>query len=141
VQVAWVEINRCTGCGACVDTCPSRALSMRDGKAWVEEHICTGCGDCVPICPEGAIQLLLQGELVPDRHRVELASPRLSPVPAAIVVTGAGLLVRVIELALQVLERRLERRCEGGNISRDASPYPDQRPGRGRRRRQRRRGG
>ena len=64
-QTAWVDVTRCTGCGACVEVCPVGAVALVDGKARVDEELCTGCGACVDACPEGAIQPVVQGELVP----------------------------------------------------------------------------
>ena len=44
----------CTGCGACVNVCPSGALSMKDegGKRILEIHwdICIFCGQCQANC-------------------------------------------------------------------------------------------
>jgi electron transport complex protein RnfB len=54
---------RCTGCGACLLTCPERALRPCAGWAptgvsplYVLEDRCTGCGDCVEVCPADAIE-------------------------------------------------------------------------------------
>jgi ferredoxin len=53
----------CTGCGACVARCPTRAITLeteRPGgfgakRAAVDPARCTGCGDCVPACPHAAL--------------------------------------------------------------------------------------
>jgi Fe-S-cluster-containing hydrogenase component 2 len=140
MQIAWVKVDRCAGCGVCADTCPSGAITMKDGKAYVEDRICTGCGDCVEMCPEGAITLALQGELVPARQQTELASPPRSPAVVPIVIAGAGLLIRAAEIALQVFEHRSERYSTMSNVLNDASTPYYGRGGGGRRRRRRRRG-
>ena len=62
-QVARVDARRCTGCAACVNTCPFAAITLRqddDGPplASVDPAACKGCGGCVPLCPEGAIDLM-----------------------------------------------------------------------------------
>ena len=55
------EINplRCTGCGRCVDHCPTGALAEAGGKAVLDRPLlCTYCTECEEICPEQAISLL-----------------------------------------------------------------------------------
>lgn len=49
----------CTACGACLPTCPPRALRVAPSGAsaplTVLEDLCTGCGECVEVCPAEAI--------------------------------------------------------------------------------------
>ncbi len=78
-----VVTARCQGCGACLLTCPERAIrpagaaqaapgiwpakpamattaiGPMDGPARliVLEESCTGCGECVEVCPVDAIEL------------------------------------------------------------------------------------
>lgn len=47
--------DRCTACGACLVTCPERALVPDPGRPAVVDRRCTGCGACIEICPRGAI--------------------------------------------------------------------------------------
>lgn len=54
---AIVDEANCTGCEACVDSCPTDAISMVNEKAKVDENECTDCGACVDACPTGAISL------------------------------------------------------------------------------------
>lgn len=60
--VATVHTEACTGCAACVTTCPYDAISMMmcDGRdvATISAAVCKGCGGCAPVCPEDAIDLL-----------------------------------------------------------------------------------
>jgi electron transfer flavoprotein alpha subunit len=51
-----IDQETCTGCEACIPSCPFGALSMVDGKAAVDEK-CTFCGACVDVCPVSAITL------------------------------------------------------------------------------------
>ena len=64
--VAEVDVEKCTGTGACVKAClREEALSLVemevDGKKvrWVEVNpaLCNGCGACVAVCPENAINV------------------------------------------------------------------------------------
>ena len=54
---AKVEQDTCTGCGSCVDACPSEAIEMADGKAAVVSDKCVDCGVCVDECPVEAISM------------------------------------------------------------------------------------
>lgn len=47
----------CKGCGHCVETCPSFALELQDGKPEVDESKCLLCGYCAAACPEFAIRV------------------------------------------------------------------------------------
>lgn len=51
-----IDKESCTGCEACIPSCPFGALSMAEGKAVVDEK-CTFCGACVDVCPVSAIKL------------------------------------------------------------------------------------
>ena len=57
--------SRCTGCGACLLTCPERAIRPKAGWAaagggplLILDARCTGCGDCVETCPADALEEL-----------------------------------------------------------------------------------
>jgi len=56
--VAYVDVDKCIGCKLCVETCPSRAITVK-GTALVDEARCKGCGTCAPACPVDAIQMRL----------------------------------------------------------------------------------
>ncbi len=40
----------CTDCGECVKTCPSGALTLREGKVLFDYKKCTGCDTCIRSC-------------------------------------------------------------------------------------------
>ncbi len=60
--VATVTESACTGCDACLSTCPYDAISTyvcdTGTVATISASTCKGCGGCVPSCPEDAIDLL-----------------------------------------------------------------------------------
>ena len=47
----------CRGCKKCAvaESCPSKAVSVVDGKAVIDGSKCTNCGVCVGKCPFGAV--------------------------------------------------------------------------------------
>ncbi len=68
-----IDQDECTGCGICVERCPTDAIQLNDeGKAEREESYCFGCGICARFCPEEAISLkegLRKVTILPPRLR------------------------------------------------------------------------
>jgi Dissimilatory sulfite reductase (desulfoviridin), alpha and beta subunits len=55
-MLPMVQKDECTGCGICVDDCPSGAISLDgDGICTIDKEACTECGICVDACPAEAI--------------------------------------------------------------------------------------
>ena len=52
-----LDKNKCTGCGACVATCPQNARTLEEGFPKVNAALCKRCGACLEACPGGAIAL------------------------------------------------------------------------------------
>ena len=52
-----VDLEKCNGCGTCVDSCPSEALTVPDDKVVVDEDACIDCGACIDECPTEALTL------------------------------------------------------------------------------------
>jgi electron transfer flavoprotein alpha subunit len=52
-----VDIEKCTGCGECEESCTFEAIFVEDEVAVVDQDACTLCGICVDACPEGALEL------------------------------------------------------------------------------------
>jgi len=47
--------DKCTGCGACVSSCPVGAVGIRDGRALISLEKCIGCLVCLESCKQGAL--------------------------------------------------------------------------------------
>ena len=63
------DLDKCTGCGICVSTCPFGALEIKDNKV-SELDGCTLCGACVEACPAEAISIKsTQQELAEEGHQ------------------------------------------------------------------------
>jgi ferredoxin len=57
---AVLDPEKCAGCGVCLDSCPTGAISL--GKiARIDPKRCVGCGRCIEICAQEALSLLHVG--------------------------------------------------------------------------------
>ena len=57
----WVDEEKCTGCGICVEECPVDVISLSAGQAGMEGEKaeinmdeCIHCGVCRDVCPQEA---------------------------------------------------------------------------------------
>jgi NAD-dependent dihydropyrimidine dehydrogenase PreA subunit len=57
---ALVNADECSGCGSCVDECPSEAITLDEekGLAVVDQDECVECGACEEACPNQAIKVV-----------------------------------------------------------------------------------
>lgn len=57
-HLAVIDRDACTGCGTCVEWCPTEAIALdHEGLALRDENACFGCGVCSRFCPDEAISL------------------------------------------------------------------------------------
>jgi NAD-dependent dihydropyrimidine dehydrogenase PreA subunit len=55
--VPEIELDICTGCGDCVEHCPTGAVEMTGDKpSLVRPEDCHYCTDCEEVCPAGAVK-------------------------------------------------------------------------------------
>ena len=58
---AFVDEEKCNGCGRCVNFCPEPAITLvekNDKKVAVVDHdYCKGCWVCYTVCPQEAIRM------------------------------------------------------------------------------------
>jgi len=57
-RMLYVDDAKCTGCGACIEACPSQAIALEGGLARIDQAQCAACEACVAVCPIGAIEKL-----------------------------------------------------------------------------------
>ena len=51
-------VEKCVGCGVCVEVCPHGVFDIDAGKALiVEKDLCMECGACALNCPSDAIEV------------------------------------------------------------------------------------
>lgn len=51
------DLDKCSGCGTCIDRCQMDALSLNDGNILLNPDRCIGCGLCVSTCSTGSLTL------------------------------------------------------------------------------------
>ncbi len=58
---AFVDEEKCIGCGRCVKFCPEPCIELveKDGSkvAKIDHDYCKGCGICYTVCPVDAIRM------------------------------------------------------------------------------------
>jgi NAD-dependent dihydropyrimidine dehydrogenase PreA subunit len=109
MAAVWLDEARCTGCGACVEVCPTGALTLVEGKAHLDDTLCRACEACIQACPAGALQPVLEIEAVPtETHVLEYTPPsvpasRPTGLLATVVAAGVQLAVQAAPLVLQAV--------------------------------------
>lgn len=52
---AYIDPDKCTGCGMCEICCRFHAIEVGEDTCKVNEFVCEGCGVCKFVCPEEAV--------------------------------------------------------------------------------------
>jgi formate hydrogenlyase subunit 6/NADH:ubiquinone oxidoreductase subunit I len=67
-----INMERCTGCGLCIDFCPTQAVQMiGDHPAITQPEKCAYCGLCEESCPVRAIELSYEIVWPQKPHRAD----------------------------------------------------------------------
>jgi len=59
-----IIVDKCVGCGLCLNVCPTAAIVLKDRKAVIDLDKCTLCGACPQSCKFGAIVIERQQVIV-----------------------------------------------------------------------------
>jgi len=114
--MVYVDSERCTGCGACVEVCPTGAVRLVEGEtgryAEIDQRECRSCEACVEVCPEDAImsevELTIEGEPVQEETKLVPLEPQprelrpVRPMPKALTWLGAALVFAAREIVPRV---------------------------------------
>ncbi len=71
--VASIDEDTCSACGACVDCCPVKAITVEDAAS-IDAGKCLGCGVCYPTCSSKSVRFV-------RRAPIQEARPAPLPVP------------------------------------------------------------
>ena len=117
--MVYVNESLCTGCGECVDVCPSDAIRLVNGVARIEQSLCQECQACLSACHTGAILALQEPNKVIKSIAVRSPAPVSEPalfhskvwpaVGAAMVFVGREIVPRVAGALLDAWDRRQAR--------------------------------
>jgi pyruvate formate lyase activating enzyme len=54
----FFNVEKCTGCGKCVQDCPKVAIKIIERHSKTNRKLCDGCGKCAEVCPNEARSLM-----------------------------------------------------------------------------------
>jgi Fe-S-cluster-containing hydrogenase component 2 len=140
----FIDEERCTGCGLCLDACAQGAIALGESGATIDQNLCARCAACVVACPQAAIyeaeaapvpMVAVSAEAQPTQGALARWQPTLIRVRPAI----ASTLAAAGPLALDVLSGLARTWLDQRGATRRADGWPE--PGRGGGCRRRRRGG
>lgn len=58
VTTLKMNIDKCTGCGKCIEVCPHLVFKIFDGKAQIiDKDRCMECGACAKNCPFDVLEV------------------------------------------------------------------------------------
>lgn len=108
-----VDEKRCTGCGRCLEVCPTGAIRLVDGVAAIDASLCRECQACLEACPNGAIlavEEVTEPVPAPAPSRTPAPAPLRVPAPARPATPGirpAGGVLPVLGAALAFVGREV----------------------------------
>ncbi len=103
-----VSPERCTLCGLCAESCPTKALAIENGRLRVDESKCTLCRQCVKVCEPEAIEL----DWHKDEYKLRIESSGALK-PERIVLEAVAQIKRKLLDFREELERALSAKGAG----------------------------
>jgi dissimilatory sulfite reductase (desulfoviridin) alpha/beta subunit len=148
----YVDEKRCSGCGKCVEVCPTGAITISRSTAIIDQQRCSQCQACFDACPEQAILCVSEHSLVPQQESrsavavsgaprpASIAARALPAVAAALIYVGREVVPRAASLVLDAVERKMAQSPRGDVEQMATGSGRTGRSGSGRRQRKRHRG-
>ena len=139
-----IDRTLCTGCGTCLDACPTGAISLDEDEcaSTIDPALCNECLECLDVCPNDAVQRVESPDLAPawggEVVEGEVIASEVIPVSevglpvrtqqpgqlttlagTALTFVGSWLLPRAANALLDAMERRL---VDGARSAPSATP-------------------
>jgi len=126
-SVPEITEEACSECGACVEACKEKAVSIQDVRPCIDESKCLFCGQCARVCPTGTLKegkrgyrILVGGKL--GRH------PRLAREWPGI--HSSDEMLQIVERCLDLYQERSLHGERFGEILERSGKDPWEVPGR-----------
>ncbi len=113
----YVDATRCTGCGACLQVCPSDAIRLVNDCAQIDAARRNDCQACAEVCPSDAIMTTLPA-IVPAAQIAPIVETKIVPARSRVVAPAVGAALTFLgrevapRVASAVVETMLNRAAE-----------------------------
>ncbi|MGI6213681.1 MAG: [Fe-Fe] hydrogenase large subunit C-terminal domain-containing protein [Christensenellales bacterium] len=97
IHTVTLDIDKCKGCIACMQRCPTEAIRVRDGKARVLYEKCIGCGECVRICPHQAKKAVYDSLDIINNFKYKIALPAPSLFGQFNDIENLGIIIKALK--------------------------------------------
>ncbi len=105
-ELAVIDQDLCSGCGACAEVCRFDAIPIVEGKYIVQDLDCEGCGYCARVCPTDAITNVQQNVGKWYRSKIKTGTTMVHARLAIGADNSGKLVAKVKNEAKQVAEER-----------------------------------